>query len=432
MSQWNATTARKVLAALLRIGWRVKRQSAGHASSPGRDEQRALTRGLHLLHHPVVVSMRRYLPADPRHPLRHAAWAFPLLALLASCSDAPQDGTPTWGDPIELGPEQLGQWEWVSMPEMRCSDGSPGGFAVNFTDASRDLVIYLQGGGICYDAVSCAVSGAASSVGDDPLYTALDPSIRDQRGMFDRTNPSNPLRGSNFVVVPHCTGDHHTGHRVSEYGGDSYHHVGYTNVTRMLERVVPTFSDAHQVVLAGFSAGGVGIAANYHQIASAFASMGHPPAHLVVDAGPFLRPPYLLEAPQQLLRERWGLDDTIGRFCPRCLTHGFHEAYYRNAELHPGVRASLVCTYEDSVVRLLYTLLNGTPFTPDQMRDGLHDLADWMDTVASSMDPSQFEVFYYEGDGHGALHVDGLFAIDGLVDFLNAQVGTGPWSSSRP
>jgi predicted RNA binding protein YcfA (HicA-like mRNA interferase family) len=30
MSQWSATKARRVLAALLRIGWRKKRQSGSH------------------------------------------------------------------------------------------------------------------------------------------------------------------------------------------------------------------------------------------------------------------------------------------------------------------------------------------------------------------------------------------------------------------
>jgi predicted RNA binding protein YcfA (HicA-like mRNA interferase family) len=30
VSQWSATRARRVLAALLRIGWRVKRQSGSH------------------------------------------------------------------------------------------------------------------------------------------------------------------------------------------------------------------------------------------------------------------------------------------------------------------------------------------------------------------------------------------------------------------
>src|SRR5690606_33126964 len=201
-----------------------------------------------------------------------------------------------------------GEWVWISMPEMRCSDGTEGGFAVNFTDASRDLLIYLQGGGICYDGLTCAGGGAPSTVGADPLRTALDGSIRDHRGVFDREDATNPLRDSNFVVLPHCTGDHHTGYRVARHGSGTFHHVGYTNITRMIERVVPTFEDAGRVVLSGFSAGGVGIAANYHQIATAFESVGQPPPFLIIDAGPFARPPTLTESAQADLRESWGLD----------------------------------------------------------------------------------------------------------------------------
>lgn len=341
-------------------------------------------------------------------------------------------GPPILGEPIEVAPEQLHQWVWISMPEMRCSDGTEGGFAVNFTDASRDLVVYLQGGGICYDAITCAGSGALSSVGADPLFTALDGSIRTGRGIFDRSDETNPFRDSNFVVVPHCTGDHHTGNRVSTYRRDTFHHVGYTNITRVIERVVPTFMDAGRVVLSGFSAGGVGISANYHQFATAFESVGQPPPYLVIDSGPFMRPPFLSTEAQATLRENWGLDSTIGTFCPSCLTDGFHETYRVNAELHPGLRASLICTYEDSVVRLLYGVLNPSSFDATQMRAGLIDLADWNESIASEVEPSLYRVFYYEGDRHGALNVAALSATPGIVEFLNGQLGTEPWPSVRP
>src|SRR5690606_21311316 len=135
--------------------------------------------------------------------------------------------------------------------------------------------------------------------------------------------------------------------------------------------VVPTFTDATRVVLAGFSAGGVGISASYHQIAEAFESFDQPPPYLIIDGGPFMRPPFLSESAQATLRERWGLDETIGSFCPSCLEEGFHDLYRVNATLHPGLRASLVCTYEDSVVRLLYGVLNGEPFGASEMTAGL-------------------------------------------------------------
>ncbi len=342
----------------------------------------------------------------------------------------PGDPVPTYGHPNELEPGQYRQRVWIEMPEMRCSNGTTGGFAVNFTTESRELVIYLQGGGICYDALTCSVGGAPSSVGEDPLRTALDGSIRDGRGIFDRADQTNPFRSSNFVVVPHCTGDHHTGNKVSTYGGSTYHHVGYTNITRMLERVVPTFRDARRVVLSGFSAGGVGITANYHQLATAFVSVGQPPPYLVIDAGPFMRPPFLKPAAQASLRESWDLDNTIGTFCPSCLTVGFHELYRVNGELHPGLRSSLICSYDDSVVRLLYGVLNKGAFGTPQMRQGLVDLAGWGEDTLGPTSPHR--VFYYGGTRHGALNVAPLASTPGLGAFLDGQLGTGDWPSVRP
>lgn len=359
----------------------------------------------------------------------------PLLAVLAcapSPSPSPSQEGPKLGAPLEIAEEQLGEWVWVAMPQMRCSDGTAGGFAVNFIADRSQLVVYLQGGGICFDELTCGLSGAASSVGTEPLRTSLDASIRDHRGIFDRGDPSNPFRESNFVVVPHCTGDHHTGDRVATYGHTEHHHVGYTNITRMLERVVPTFRDATRVVLSGFSAGGVGITANYHQLATAFESVGQPSPYLVIDSGPFMRPPFLEASAQAMLRDNWGLDQTIGAFCPSCLEDGFHELYRANARLHPGLRSSLVCAYDDGVVRLLYGVLNPGGLDSEQMRRGLNDLADWGESLEDALTPSVHRVFFYEGDRHGALNVAALSATPGLADFLNAQLGEGDWVNVRP
>lgn len=342
------------------------------------------------------------------------------------------------GDPIDIAPADRGRWVWVTIPEMICGDGNPGGVAVNFTDASRDLVIYLQGGGICYDSLTCSVGGAPKGVGATPLTTALDGSIREGRGIFNRGDATNPFRDSSFVVVPHCTGDHHTGNAVGEYGiaGGTWQHRGYANITRMLERVVPTFRDASRVVLSGFSAGGVGISANYHQIARAFESVGQPPPYLVIDAGPFLRPPFLEASAQRTLRERWRLDDTIGSFCPSCLEAatdgGFHELYRVNAELHPGLRASLVCAYGDSVVRTLYGVLNGRAVSADRLKEGLRDVAAWRGEGAAATAPGELEFFFYGGERHGALNVAPLSDTPGIATFLAGQLGEGAWPSVIP
>lgn len=350
--------------------------------------------------------------------------------MIVACAAEPtKEELFTFGPPIEVAEAQHGEWVWVDMPSMRCSDGSVGGFAVNFVADRSEVVLYLQGGGICFDEITCALSGAASSVGDEPLRTALDGSIRNNRGIFDRADPTNPFRHSNFVVVPHCTGDHHTGDQASTYGQLTRHHFGYSNLTRVVERVVPTFREAERVVLSGFSAGGVGITANYHQLASAFESVGQPPPYLVIDAGPFLRPTWLEPSAQAMLRENWGLDRTVGSFCPSCLTDGFHELYRVNAQLHPGLRSSLVCTLEDDVVRLLYDLLNTEKYDGARLKAGLNDLADWKATLP---DEISHRVFLYEGTRHGALNVAALSATPGLAEFLAAQLGDGEWTNVRP
>ncbi len=354
------------------------------------------------------------------------------LFVVSGCGSGSSDGNVDLGEPIEVAREDFGQWVWVDIPEMQCSDGSPAGVAVNFVSDRSELLLYLQGGGICYNAFTCAVGGAASSVGSDPLRTALNAPIRENRGVFDRSDPTNPFRNSNFVVVPHCTGDHHTGDRISTYGGKTYHHVGYTNITRVLERVVPTFRKARRVVLSGFSAGGVGITANYHQLATAFESVGQKPPFLVIDAGPFLRPPFLKRAAQETLRETWGLDGTIGTFCPSCLSEGFHELYRVNAQLHPGLRSSLICDDADAVVRLLYGVLNEDVMEASQLWQGLIDVVDWGNTWAPAVAPSLHRVFFYRGDRHGALNVDALSATPGIADFLSAQFRGGDWESVFP
>lgn len=226
-------------------------------------------------------------------------------------------------------------------------------------------------------------------------------------------------------MLPHCTGDHHVGDAVTRYGAREVVHHGYANVTRLTERLIATFADARRVSVTGFSAGGVGAAGNYHQIARAFESIGGPTPYFVDDAGPFLRNEYLDDFAQNRLRESWNLDATVGTYCPECLEEGVHRVYEANARLHPAVRASLLCAYEDSVVATLYSVMNRNAFTGARLRRGLGDLADSLHTADG------FRVFFYAGARHGALH-EPLSSTAGLSDFLTAQVTDATWDSVRP
>jgi hypothetical protein len=357
-----------------------------------------------------------------------------LLVALACGALGCSDGAAP-GEPIVVSEESLETWVWVEVAGMRCSDGSSSGVFVNFTDRSRDLLLYFQGGGACWSGITCAVqSEELAPLQPDPLAQFMSDGEHAQSGVFDRADPSNPLRDSNFVFVPYCTGDGHLGDEIGDYGSfGTIHHVGYTNVTAMIERLVPTFVDAPRIVIGGFSAGALGATGNYHQIVSAFESAGRAaPIALIADAGPIMRPPYFDADAQAKVREAWGLDRTIEPWCPTCATEGYHEVYRRAAELHPGMRSSILCSYGDSVVQLLYGAL-GTPIVGDREKEGLLDLAEFRSSTEASVAPSAFREFFYEGTRHGATSQVPLSGTPGLAEFLTAQLeGEEGWTSVRP
>ena len=343
---------------------------------------------------------------------------------------------PESGAPIEIAPQDLEKWVWVPVPEMRCSDNSPAGLVVNFTAQSRDLVLFFQGGGACWNAPICSLQKSSLiPMGPDPLATFFADPEHAQSGIFDRADASNPWRSSNFVFVPYCTGDGHIGDKVADYGGDvgRIHHVGYANVTAALKRIVPTFKDSPNILVAGFSAGGIGASGNYHQIASAFEAVrSGPPIALVNDAGPSMRMPYLNEAAQRTLADAWGSDRTIGSWCPECLTEGSHYADRKQAELHPGMRSAHVCAYDDFIVRVMYQALL-SPIEGGLAKQGLVDLANWRTSIAPNVAPSVLREFYYEGARHGAIETIPLSQTPGLAEFLTAQKNGSPtWASVRP
>ena len=331
-------------------------------------------------------------------------------------------------DAIVVPPEQMEQWVWVPIPEMVCGDGSPAGVGVRFTAASRNLVIWFQGNGVCYDLKTCAAFGnLLVGMGPDPLnHMWWGDTNQGQRGIFDRDDPTNPFRSDNFVVLPHCGVDGHTANKVSSYPLlPVYQQRGYRNTTEALRRIRATFPDASRVVVSGFSAGGIGATANYHQIAAAFESLGKPSPFLIADSGPLMRAPYLSEIARNDLRVGWGLDDTVYQVCSECVVEGPGAAYRAIATRHPGVRQSVISSYADTVSGNLYRLLNYDInfIDGDRFRRGLLDLA--------AGNP-QLEVFYFEGDRHGALPFR-LADTPGLVEFLNAQLSGDPtWQSVIP
>lgn len=340
------------------------------------------------------------------------------------------------GLPLAVADADRERWVFEPFPDAVCGRGTPTGLGLNFTAQSRDVVLYFEGGGACWDVLSCLFLQTAANL-DGVTKEKFDAAVAQGllgRGIFDRADPSNPFRTMNWVYVPYCTGDAHLGDRTATYQGQTIRHVGWRNVEAYLRRVVPTFADAPRVIVTGFSAGGLGSTGNLWQVAEAFKAIDGPAPVLIDDAGPILRPPHLTNVAQTKLHDAWGLGGTIERSCPECVpTAGYHEAYAFLARNVPGFRGSLLSSYEDTTIRSFYGLLNGATFDGPAMRRGLNDLADWTAAWDAAAIPGRFRVFYYGGERHGALTVAPLGATPGLVEFLQAQLaGDAQWGSVRP
>ena len=319
---------------------------------------------------------------------------------------------------------ELSPKTWYGMPAYANADGK--------------LVVFFQGNGVCYDGLTCNMfKDLLVGMGPDPIeHLWWGNKKAGEVGLFDRSDETNPFRKSNFVVFPHCTIDAHTADKDSEYVGvGKVHQHGYANVTKALPLIVPTFADATRIVIAGYSAGGIGATVNYHQIATAFEQVGKKPPLLINDSGPILRPEFLSKGAQKKLRTGWGLDETVDPFCPKCASEGLHAIYENLAELHPGVRSSQLCSYADGVVTNLYRLLNTdiNVFDSSKLRSGLFDLDGWMADRQASLAPSVHRSYYFVGDEHGTMVLGPLKDRAGLTAFLTDQVeSAATWASVKP
>jgi hypothetical protein len=264
-----------------------------------------------------------------------------VVVTVAACSSPQAGGPPTLGTTPN-------QWVYVPVDGAKCMDNSPTGIGVNL-GTSGDLVIYLEGGGACFNSSTC--NHVAHPNGWGPATFDTEIAIYNV-GLFDRLDDANPLHDATFVFVPYCTGDVHAGS--NPVGSDGRAFVGYGNIGHDLDLLVPQSTEVSRVVLAGSSAGGFGALINYDRTQTAF---GTTPVYLVDDSGPPLDDMYLTPCLQQLFRTSWNLDAALPAGCPNCTQAdggGLANALGYLADTYPDRRFGLISSTRDGVIRSFY------------------------------------------------------------------------------
>jgi hypothetical protein len=186
------------------------------------------------------------------------------LCVIAACGGSsgkpPVDG-PT-GDGALPITATAGTWTWIPIDGMQCADGSPTGIGVNLSDASPNVLVYMQGGGACWDLNTCFTINSAVHItgGYGQSDFTTDIGTLSMSYLFQRV-AANPFQNASWIYVPYCTGDLHDGAHVAMYDATHVvHHVGRTNASALLPRVAATRPNADVVWLLGISAGGYGVA----------------------------------------------------------------------------------------------------------------------------------------------------------------------------
>lgn len=148
-----------------------------------------------------------------------------------------------------------GEWtEIVPGGDCQCADGSEFSFFVREADPTK-VVFFLQGGGACFDPVTCAFTEEESTT---YKWTVANDDPATQGGIFDFENPDNPFADYSVVYVPYCTGDVHLGNTTHEFSPDlTVEFKGAVNGAAAVEYLAENFADAEQVVVVGESAGSV-------------------------------------------------------------------------------------------------------------------------------------------------------------------------------
>ena len=242
-------------------------------------------------------------------------------------------------------------WTWVDFPDSQCGNGATTGIGINPTTRSTDLLIYMQGGGACWNAFTCFTIGSATNITTGYQAAAFATESFKSAWAVNRNMTANPLKDMSYVYVPYCTGDVHAGDSVKTHdpGRPPVHHKGGKNIEAFLRRLKLTFPNATRVFLSGSSAGAYGSQLNYQRALDAFPAAE---IHVLADCGQMVNPAgtFLTD-----WTSAWNM--TVPASCTGCDTD-FSKYPAWLATTYPNRRFGLLAYTQDNVLRQFFGYTN--------------------------------------------------------------------------
>jgi hypothetical protein len=197
-------------------------------------------------------------------------------------------------------------WAWGVDDGPLCMRGATFRYSTRSLDPER-LVVFLQGGGACWDEFCLAVNQAPAGI---PAVDALR-----------RDLDVNPLRDWSIAYLPYCDGSLFAGNRDHDDDGDGTSdrfHRGLLNLSAALQHSREQFPSPRQVVLTGSSAGGFGTI-----LATALVRVAWPQAEILVfnDSGVGVARDGDVRFISHLI-DQFGASQLVPDDCDECLVNG--------------------------------------------------------------------------------------------------------------
>jgi hypothetical protein len=133
-----------------------------------------------------------------------------------------------------------------------CMNGSPYHYFAKRGRVNK-LVVYYQGGGACFEQLTCSVPTCDSNVNP----TGSDNPNNVDTGFADLANPANPFRDWHIVFVSYCSCDIHFGD-ITQHYPRTVEHRGFQNAKVVEKWAREHFVNPETVFVTGSSAGAYG------------------------------------------------------------------------------------------------------------------------------------------------------------------------------
>lgn len=306
-----------------------------------------------------------------------------------------------------------------------CLDGTAYNMATRDT-GSRDLVIFLQGGGARWSELDSAFDSAPPGL----------PAI----GLLNPDQPGNPVANWNVVYLPYCDGGLHASDKDNDYDGDGdveSPQRGLHNLSAALDVALSSFPNPRRILLTGVSGGGFGTTFALPLVRFQYPDV---PIELINDSGVGVGRPDGINADQpadmrmpdgadflRLLQEDWNQSAFLPASCPNCIAEDGHFSDYQDWQLEqdPDVRRAYLSYAQDAVIGNFFLGITGAEFE-DALLEEVRQMED--------AHPDRVRYWIPDGTGHTFL-LSGLDVTAGGVtalDWVTAMLDdTDAWVSVR-